>query len=811
MSRRRLSKSALLASASLAAAAAAAPSVSVAQEATNEVAEIIVTGTRRSETVQDAPINISAVGGEQLEALGIENLREAVRQVPGVFIVDQGPRAANRIIVRGLNADPLAASEGVGQTAGGTVATYLGEIPLYIDLRLNDIERVEFLLGPQGTLYGAGTLGGAIRFIPNRPSFTERMLEVRGDAYMYEEAEDVSTDVGLTFNFPFSDTFAVRGSIDRLDDSGFIDYLYVVREPGVSDPQPDLNDLAATRANLHRVDDANTEETLSGRFAARWAPTDWFDATLTYYFQEQEVGARQISHHRGLLPAKEYEATLRVLEPNDRKDELVSLEATLDLGFAELTSATGFSRYTETGQRDQSDLLIGLEYSYESFPSFTAFTREDQEDETFTQEVRLVSKSEGPFSWIVGAFYNKLESNAASREFTPGYAEFLAGDGTNPRPDSLEYFSVDVIDLKETALYGEASYRLTEAWQVTAGVRRYEYELKTRSAVDFPLFNSVFGGEPPDAITLNFEDGGQEDDGFLYKFNTSYDFTDDILGYLTISEGYRIGNSNGVAPCPDPLPPNQIACGLPNELQYFPDKTLNYELGLKSTLYDGRLVLNGAVYFIEWKDPQVSSATENGLIPITVNGTAAESKGLEINFNAQVTDELTIRGAYAYTKAELTERTERLIPFITPPGFQGTIDYADGEPGDRLPGSPEQQFALSATYTRPLPNGLDLEVNYGLVAVGDVLTRTGGRGGGITLDGYSLHTASVGVNSESWGVTLYIDNLFDEFVESGARGTPAFNQTVFNADGDPVAVRTFYNDVLPPRQVGIRFHKRFGG
>lgn len=785
-----------------------------AADPANEVAEIIVTGTRRSETVQDAPINISAVGAETIESLGLRDLRDVVRQTPGVFIVDQGPRQTNRIIVRGLNADPLGSGEGVGVTAGGTVATYLGEIPLYIDLKLNDMERVEFLLGPQGTLYGAGTLGGAIRYIPNRPSFTEQMLEVRGDAYGYSEGDDLSSDVGLTFNLPVSETFAIRGSVDRLDDAGFIDYIYTVQTPGVSDPQPDLTDPAAVAANLRRVNDANTEETLSGRIAARWAPTDWLDATLTYYFQDQEVGARQVSSHRGLLPAGEYESTLRVLEPNDRKDELLALEATIDLGFAELTSATGASRYTETGQRDQTDLLISLEYSYELFPSFTAFTREDQEDEIFNQEVRLVSTSEGPFSWIVGAFYNKYKSNAESREFTPGYDLFAIAElgGVNPRPDALEYYSANKTDLTELAVYGEASYKFTEKWQVTAGIRRYEYELETRDAVDFPLLNSVFFGEPSDAINLEFEEGGQSDDGFLYKFNTSYEFTDDVLGYLTISEGYRIGNSNGVGPCPPDIDEDTaIACGLPDELQYFPDKTLNYEVGVKSVLSDGRLVLNGAAYFIEWSDPQVSSATQNGLIPITKNGAAAESKGLEISFNATVIDELTVRGAYAFNQSELTETSERLIPYITPPGFQGTLQYADGEAGDRLPGSPEHQFALSGTYERPIRPGLDLQVNYGLVAISDVLTRTGNKGGGITLDSYSLHGASIGVSADTWAVTLYVDNLFDEFVETGARNTPAYNQVVSNINGDPVAARSFYTDVLPPRQIGLRFHKRFGG
>lgn len=280
---------------------------------------------------------------------------------------------------------------------------------------------------------------------------------------------------------------------------------------------------------------------------------DWLDGTLTYYFQDSDSGGRQASHRRSELKTGDYVSASRTPEPNHRENELLALEVTADLGFAELTSATGKSRYVERGQRDQTDLLISLEYFYEAFPSFTAYTLEEAGQQVLSQELRLVSKHEGPFSWILGGFYYELDSNASSKEFTPGYADWLGGS----RPDALEYYSLSTSSLKEEAIYGELTYEITPAWQVTVGARRYGYELETFQAVDFPLLNSVFGGAPPDAITLDFEPGGQEDDGWLYKFNTSYQFTPEILGYFTVSEGYRIGNSNGVAPCPDPLPSNQ--------------------------------------------------------------------------------------------------------------------------------------------------------------------------------------------------------------------------------------------------------------
>ena len=145
---------------------------------------ITVTATRRAESVQDVPLNIAAVGGAQIEEQGFDELSDVIAYVPGINVVDRGGRQGNPIIVRGLNADGLGSGDG-NNNGGGTVATYVGEIPLFVDLKLNDLERVEVLLGPQGTLYGAGTLGGAIRYIPTKPQFDGDTLDIRAEAYQY--------------------------------------------------------------------------------------------------------------------------------------------------------------------------------------------------------------------------------------------------------------------------------------------------------------------------------------------------------------------------------------------------------------------------------------------------------------------------------------------------------------------------------------------------------------------------------------------------------------------------------------------------
>ncbi|WP_374576163.1 TonB-dependent receptor [Phenylobacterium sp.] len=795
-------------------APAHASAADAAASDSNEVSEIVVTATRRDTTVQDAPINIAAVGAQQLEQQGLTDLNAAAKWVPGVFIVDQGARQGNNIVVRGLNASGLGSNDG-NNDGGGRVATYVGDIPLFVDLKLNDMQRVEFLLGPQGTLYGAGTLGGAIRYIPNRPDFSKPELIVRGSAYGYSHGSDPSTDVGFTFNKPLTDSFAVRGSIDWLNDQGFIDQPFLVNEVGVSNADPDFTDPAAVKANLHRKRDVNTEDTLSARLGLRWKPIDALDINLTYYLQDAKVGGRQISSYMvSDFPVKidKWESATRVEEPIRRKNELLALEATADLGFAELTSATGYSRYKSLGQRDQTDLLISLEYSYEAFPTFSAYTQEYDKEENFVQEVRLVSKNEGPLSWIVGGFYDRKRISSYSKEFTPHYDQYLVdiGLGVQLRPDMVEYYSPFQSLLKEEAAFGEVSYQLTPKWQITSGARYYKYDYSTRSTADIPLWNTVVNGRTPVDLLLNdFELGGQSDNGWLFKFNTSYKFTPEVMAYFTFSEGYRIGSSNGVAACPDPLPTNQIVCALPNEMDYQPDKTENYELGLHSQWFDKRLTLNGDVYYIKWKSPQVDSATQNGLQPITVNGGDAVSKGFEISLAADITPNFTVRGSYAHNVSEFVETTLNLIPYITPPGYQSTLQYADGEDGDRLPGSPEDQGTLFARYTVPLSNGWDMAFNYGFTAAGDVLTRAGSKGGGYVLPAYVIHNFSAELSGDKWTATFFVDNLFDAFVRTGARGTPAYNQIVYDENGDPHYERSFFFNVLPPRKVGLRFTRSF--
>lgn len=786
---------------------------------------VIVTATRRAESVQDIPINIAAVGGDQIEQQGFGDISELAAYVPGLNVSDQGGRDGNRIVVRGLNAEPVQAAFGQPD-GGGTVATYVGEIPLYVDLRLKDLQRVEVLLGPQGTLYGAGTMGGAIRYIPNKPDFDSTLFEARTDIYSYSEGDGISHETGFTFNFPATDTFAVRGSVDFLDDDGFIDYPFVVQEIGVSNPDPDFSDSADVAANLNPQSDVNTEETISGRIAARWQPVDAIDGTLTYYFQNQENGGRNTSGRRGTLMTGDYESAQRVLEPNERDVELLSLEVIADLGFAELTSATGYGEVTENGQRDQTDLLITLEYSYETFPTFTAFTFEDDKTETFSQEIRLVSTGDKRYNWILGGFYNENTYNGLSSEFVPGYLEF---NGVGPVPTGdLEYFSADRQELEEFALFGEVGFDITDKWDVTVGARFYDYSFQTGNVTEFPFVPPLFGGDLVEPVwTLDQNEANvaldpttlQEEDGTLFKVNSSYTFDNGNLIYGTFSQGYRLGGGNAGGPCPDfdPMSPQGL-CLLSagqqfgpdpvndvrqlNERDYSSDTVDNYEIGAKTSWLDGDLILNGSLYFIEWSDPQIAATSVNAGTSITVNAGAAETMGFDLAGSWRVNENFNLRGTFSYVNAELTENVPDLVTTIDPPGF-GTV-FEAGQSGDQLPGSPETQFSIFGNYVMPLENGNEVYFDAGYSWQDDVLDEAGARGDSLTLPSYGRATVAVGYEAETWSATAYVDNVFDELAETSVAANELFNQTVLGAN-----VRSFRTNVLPPRTIGVRLTYKF--
>ena len=784
----------------------------------------VVTATRIEEPLQDVPMSISAVTGADIERRAIEDLTELARWTPGLTVVDQGARGSNVVIVRGLNTDSLNGSEFSGNNYNNGVATYLGDIPLAVDLRLRDIERVEVLLGPQGTLYGAGTLAGAVRYLPRRPDTERRSLEVRGDLFGLAHGGAPGSDAGLTFNLPLvSRKLALRGVVDRFASPGFIDYDHLLRTPGVSEPEPDPTDPEALAANLRSEPDANTEDTLSARLSLLWDATPNLSALFAYHLQDQRVGARQVNHARSFDTGR-YVAAHRYLEPNDRRHELLSLELSWSVGGAALTTAAGFSRYSQQGQRDQTDLLIQafgigglLPGTYPrlaaaqaldpdvtgadltaGFRTFSAYTREDAREERLNWETRLVSTGDGPWRWVGGAFFNRYDSRGTSFEYAPGLTEFsgitpiLSG---RPVSEPVEYYSLGRQDVEERALFGEISRDLGDRWRVTAGGRWFGYGIATGNLTEFPytpMYNSPYS------------DHDSDDSGVLFKGSVSYRLDDGTNLYFTRSQGYRIGGGNNFRVCTDEElalledadpanDPPQSGCIYADQALIKPDTTTNYEVGLRRSWNDERITLGGTYFHVDWIDIQVAGLTPYSAQPITLNGGGAVSRGVELSTAVSATNALRLRGSWSYTRAELS---------VDSPGL---LDGgADAFRGDRLPGAPRQQGSLLASWAALLGDDVAFDLLYGYSYVGDVLTRTGMRAGGEALPAYDLHNVSASVSKDAWTLTFYADNLFDEYAVTGVRQTPE----LIGVTDDGFRSRRYFANVLAPRRVGVRMRYR---
>jgi len=764
--------------------------------------DIVVTGSRRQTTLQDAPINISAVSAEQLSKQRIDDIRSLAAFTPGMTVADTGPASTGMIIMRGINSSDTSVT---GSQRESAVGVYLGEVPLYYDFKLIDISRVEVLQGPQGTLYGLGTLAGAVRYMPNRPETDDWSVDAHGRLFGMSHSGSFGFDGDVAVNVPIvKDHIAFRTATGYFDSPGFIDYNYLLQKPGISDPQPgrsptgaggSFGTAAQQAANFTRKKDVNYEQTFSTRNQLLLEANPDIKLYLTYAHQQTKTGGRQ-ANGAGVLGTGEYEGPWRYLEPTDRKADLYAAELNVNLfDFAQLVSTTAYTNQKIRTHRDNTDLLLDLNYGYEAFPAFSSYNDSTAYYRQFNEEVRLVSTHGGPFSWVVGGFYNNLRYYNNYQEHTPGFAAFA---GVN-RPDDLEYISFVNTRTKEKAVYGEGTFHVTDAWQVTGGIRYFKYDAFAIGGTDTPLFGGGLTRTPYPLIQFapsRVKSGSTGDDGVVWKANTSYKFSNDLLAYFTYSTGYRTGNVNRVAPCILPLPPGQNVCALPGELAYGPDKTRNMEIGVRASLFDKRLQFSLDGFHVDWNDIQVASQTVNGAVGITVNGGKAVSKGVEFTGQFKITPRLLVQGTYSYTDAHLTE---------TAPGVvvsQG-VQY-DAPNGGRLPGSAKHAGSAGITYTQPLSGDRDLEFNWTATYTGDIYSRIGLAGNGEIIPDYTTHRASITYHSKLVDIGLFADNIFDKYAVIAVEN----DVSSYNQVRTDVVERYYAYGVLTPRRVGIdfRFH-----
>lgn len=772
--------------------------------------EIVVTATRRATSLQDAPINISAVGQEQLARQRIDDVRDIADFTPGMTISDTGPGSTGTIVLRGLNASD---ADSTGASYDDALGLYLGEVPLYYDFKLLDIARVETLLGPQGTLYGLGTLAGAIRNIPYRPNTDAFEGEVHGRLYGKEHGSQLGYQVDGVINLPIvRDHIAFRSATGYFYDPGFIDYPLLLQTPGVSLPQPSGPDgvsAADYAANLTYRKDLNFEKTFTTRNQLLVQLNEDLKVNFTYAYQQTKTEGGQYNSD-GVLGTGRYESAGRYIEPVNRHAHLGSMEINANVAdLADLVATTAYTKVRSRAQTDNTDLLLDLDYGYETFPAFSSWNESDDRRKQFNQEIRLVSRHGGPFSWVLGGFYNEQKRHRDYIEHVPNHpwVEF----GTQPNPDEVEYASYTKSKVTEKAIFGEGTFKVTPAWQVTAGARYFEYTSDIKGVATVPLL-----GDDPDTLdvienTVSPYDqvpagGYSKKSGWVWKFNTSYNFTPDLMVYATYSKGYRIGGPNAVAACKLPLDPTvQNVCALPNEQQYGPDTTKNAEIGIRAQLFDRKLTFNFNVFQIKWDGIQVDSATLNGIVGITVNGGKAKSEGFETSFQVRPISALSIQGTYSYVDAKLTEDVPAIIAVNDPPGtYPSTPIQLDALSGDRLPGSAKNSGSLGATYTLPFRDG-NIVADWTATYRGSVVTRLGwDRAFGDKLPGYVLHRASLAFEADRYSVALFANNIFDKYAVASVA-----NDRSRVGLNDGVLLRYYKRTVINPRTFGIELRFKY--
>ncbi|WP_239805502.1 TonB-dependent receptor [Croceicoccus hydrothermalis] len=758
---------------------------------------IVVTGTRRSTTIQDTPINISAIDAEELARKQIEDVRDIADFTPGMTISDTGPGSTGSIVLRGLNASGV---DDFGAGYDDSLGIYLGEVPLFYDFKLIDIDRVETLLGPQGTLYGLGTLAGAIRYIPNRPDVSGFEGEFHGRAYAKSHSDDFGYQADGMVNIPIvRDHVAFRSATGYYFDPGFIDYPLLVQEPGVSLPQPDGPDGVTQEGfaeNLRRAEDLNFERTFTTRNQLLFQTTEDLKLILTYAYQKTDTDGAQANSF-GVLGTGRYENASRFIEPISRNAHLASAGVNANIGdFVDIVATGAYTEVNFEGQADVTDLLLDLDYDYELFPAFAGYTESINQRKQKNAEIRFVSSHGGPLSWVLGGFFNENKYQSDYNERVPNHP-WVGPDN----PDALEYVSYITSEVTEKAVFGEATFEITPEFQVTAGTRYFDYESEISGAAALPLL-----GDPLSPYELPANGGQAGQDGWVWKFNSSYEFTPDFLLYGTYSKGYRIGGPNRVAPCPaDIQPGQQIICALPDELQYGPDTTKNLELGVRTQLFDRMLSLNFNVFQIKWDGIQVDSATLYGATGITVNGGKAKSEGFEASFQLRPVRGLSIQGNYSYTDARLTEDIPGILTIRETPGdYSNRFVQLDAMDGDRLPGSAKNAGSIGATYVQPLTNG-DLIANWTTVYRGDVVSRLGWeRAYGELIPSYVTHRARLTYDTDKFSIGLFANNIFDKYAIVSVA-----NDRSRIGINDGVAVRYYRQVVLNPRTVGIEGRVKF--
>ena len=758
-----------------------------AQDEAQTLGAISVTATGRAQQIITVPYNISAVTGETIEQQHILDNAELFRSIPGISVVDSGPRnssVVDSIRIRGINVDSSALGD-YALSSVAPVATYIDSVPLFANFLLFDLNRVEVLRGPQGTLYGSGSLGGTVRYILNKPQLDVFNGSVSTSLSSVDGSSGIGNSESVVLNMPLTSTLALRVDGMRNDFPGVTDYVNLYRLDANGNPVAPEG-IFSPAAEYYDKKDADTVKQNYGRVSMLWKPNDAFDVQLSYMAQADRFGARMgtsLGTNGDGVPYQRNQLGAIQLEPSDRHVHLTSLEANLDVGFATLTSSTSYYNHKgditsdSTGYYAQNDLLGNFYYNYPR-PMVTA--ARDYGDKAFTQEFRLVSKAGGPFDYIVGAYYHNQNTFATQDNYFVGFkdwwdAAYPAFAGAVINDNQFHYFQTG--HYLETALYGQGTWHATDSLQFTLGARSFRDKFTATLDQHTALWTDFY------ASSLSSDT--QKNSKTLFLGNMSWWFNDSTQLYATISQGYRRGGANGT-------PDNGRFAEDPAWQFYRPDTVLNYETGFKGLV--GDLTYTADVFYTNWKNPQLNTTTTNYGFFAVQNLGRALAKGVELEIQGKAGEHFTYGLGYAYTDAHLTEIA-----------YSPDEVYVVAAKGAPMPGVSRNRFNASGNYAFAAGPGLatlHMDASYQSSSQNALGTSPLFA---YSSSGFAIWNASASYGVRDWTAILWLKNLTNTKGITGAYTTEYMGtsptQNFFGNDSKVITTL--------PRTVGVTFTYRF--
>ncbi len=751
-----------------------AASYGLAQTQTLE--EVVVTATKRGETsVQAIATSIFAASGDVLDERSLTDFEELAGGIPGFQFQDLGP-GDKEYIIRGING-----------TGPSTVGAYFDEFVITATdaqdgggknapIKLVDLERIEVLNGPQGTLYGANSMAGNIKFIPRKPDASELSAFADVDFSDFSEG-GTGTTVSGAINIPaVEDKVGLRFTGWYTDNDGWIDQPRRERTVGGVTTFDAL------------VEDINSEETTGGRFMLRLTPSDALTLDLLYLTQSMEIGGSPRFTAAGTpawpdqppeiaaIPGNPGFAPLPGLGSLTPSDDFVNSDITVntrdddvDIVGATLQWDLGAGTITASAGRYDHD----IRFVFDSTPILLFFgvpvpgiTTEPQSQQITMFEGRFASNLDGPVNFLAGVYYQEEESDfEVNVTTTDGNGGAVAWDPLNANDAFVAggtaifgRFRNDTIE--QQAAFGEVTIDFAEQWQLLFGLRLFDSELESIQATTHGFLGQV--NDPAGELigtTVNGNGVGRietDDDTVNPKVSLSFEPNGDTLLYATYSEGFRVGGVNNA---------NQpFAMGIP--ATYASDEITNLEFGIKSRFADGRIQLNATLFTMDWEDIQVEPRDPAGNIPFITNGGEAEVNGVEWALRALLTErlDLTFTGTHFF-QARLTE-DQPVLPGASP-------FVIVGQDGDDIPNVPQNLVFASLKYDIPLAGTKSLSL------IGDVTfrdrTNTEFRADNpfnIELDAYTLLDLYANLHiTDRLRIGAYVRNATDELAVFDGIGT----------------------------------------